>query len=158
MNETGYVEHYRANLTEAKAALAKASDKMRNLERNGFVVWGKIERKGLPDYNGWLVKGGAGGAADDAFAVWARAISDVDHWHLRLVEETKNPTQGVERDESRLRRLYEKYMRGDREPGSDDDLPSTLVINEEEKSARVREIQEQVAMRLGERKEDDNDW
>lgn len=112
MSEPGYVEHYRANLAEARRDLAKISERMRNLERNGFVVWGKVVRRGMADYDGWLVKGGPEGAADKSFAEWVRCDSNVGHWSKLLAAELAAPTPGVERDDARLRRMFDRFKSG----------------------------------------------
>ena len=71
------------DLEAAKAALRHACERMRDLEGQGLVVWGRTQR----GHDGWLVKGKV---ADAAFSEWARCDSDVLHW-MRLLAHTETP-------------------------------------------------------------------
>ena len=125
-----YVECYRANLREARDNLARAQARFR-IARDQHLI---TER--APPDSGFMF---ADGAAARIYADVVRWKSDLDHWPMRKVE-------------------AEQEMRGAavREVGADDDDPApAVVITEEEKANRVRELAEQLAMRMGEKDDDD---
>ena len=118
---------YRENVSEARVELERASATMRRMRDSGLIVRAK-NRRGEEN---WMVKGGNDGPSDRAFSEWARCESNLTHWVRLLAEETREPTPP-------------------RAP------VATVTITEEEKANRVRELAEQLAMRMGEKT--DEEW
>ena len=117
---------YRENVSEARVELERASATMRRMRADGLIVWTKNRR----NEEACMVKGGNDGPADRAFSEWARCESNLTHWVRLLAEETREPTTP-------------------RVPAA------TVTITEEEKANRVRELAEQLAMRMGEKTEEE---
>ena len=117
---------YRENVSEARVELERANAVVRRMRADGLILRSKNKR----GEENIMVKGGNDGPADRAFSEWARCESNLTHWVRLLAEETREPTEP-------------------RAPAA------TVTITEEEKANRVRELAEQLAMRMGEKGDDD---
>lgn len=120
-------ELYRENLREANRALEVATTVKDDFKARGLIEWGMTKRK--EPFVGWLVKGPG---ADAAYSAWHKAQSDVEHWGNLLAAELRTPTPA------------ERPTRA----------PSMTV---DEVEARKRELAEQVAARLGEKPEPEDE-
>lgn len=117
---------YRENITEARAAFQEADARVARLKAAGMIAWGKRTLKSGNEHIGWLVKGPV---ADAAWYAKRKAEAELMHWQRLLAEELREPAP----------------------PPPE----RTVVVTPDEKTARLREMQEQIAMRLGERPDED---